>query len=169
MADEKQSEVKYDAAGYDALTGAIRALVGRFPGLEPGEEVAFATLRDSGGMALFPGDGAVVRQERRSVTGRVRQVCRYPFVVVYRRAGMTEQARAQAKERLDGLGRWLGRQPVTVNGETERLTAYPALDGGRTLLDFSVQAPACLQERDEHQTETWAVEIAAEYENIFQL
>lgn len=161
--------MKYDAGGFDVLTAAIRALINQFPGLAEGEEVAFATLRENGGMAMFPGDGAAVQQERRSVTGRVRQVCLYPFVVVYRRAGFTEQARADAKERLDALGRWLGRQPVTVGGRSVRLTEYPALDGGRRLMDFSIQAPAYLHERDEHQAETWAAGFAAEYENIFYL
>ena len=169
MADERQGQVRYDPEGAAVLTEAIRALLDRFPGLGQGQRVAFATLREQGGWAMFPGDGAVVDQEHRSVTGRVRQVCSYPFTAVYRAGGLTEQSRAQAKERLDALGRWLGRQPVTVDGEERRLEAYPALTGGRRFLGFSIQSPACLAEQDEHQTETWAVSIAARYENIFYL
>ena len=156
MSEEKR-QVKYDVESFDVLTGAIRALVNGFPGLAEGEKIAFATLGESGGMAMFPGDGAVVDEEHKSVTGRVRQVCRYPFVVLVRGAGLGEEARAAAKEKLDSLGRWL-----------EGLREYPALTGGRRFLSFSIQAPAWLYERDEHRTETWAVGLAAHYENIFQ-
>ena len=166
--DEKK-EVRFDTTeGFDVLTQAVRALVNRFPGLAEGEKIAFATLRDSGGMALFPGDGAVIEEERRSVTGRVRQVCRYPFAVLIRGGGMNEESRAAAKERLDMLGRWLQGQSVTVDGRTYAPERYPALTGGRRFLDFSIQAPAYLYERDEHQTETWAAALAARYENIYQ-
>lgn len=167
MMDEKKSEIKYDMEGLSAVTEAVRALVNGFPGLAAGESVAFATLGERGGMALFPGDGAVVDSQRRSVTGRVRQVCRYPFVVLYRAGGLTEDRRATAKERLDALGQWLGRQSVSLGGKTYRMEEYPALTGGRRLLDFSFQAPAYLHERDEHQVETWAVALTARYENIF--
>lgn len=169
MADKRKAQAKYDLEGYGVLTGAIRALLDRFPGLAEGERAAFATLREEGGMAMFPGDGAVVEAECRSVTGRVRQVCRYPFVVLCRSAGMTEEGRARIKERLDALGRWLGRQPVTVDGGVFRLAEYPSLTGGRRFLDFTIQAPAYLYERDEHQAETWAVGLAARYENIFDI
>ncbi len=165
--DEKKENIKYDVEGFEALTEAIRALLNRFPGLDEGEKIAFATLRQTGGMAMYPGTGAVVESERKSVTGRVRQVCRYPFVVVYRHGGLGEADRASAKERLDALGRWLGRQSVALLGQRHRLEAYPALTGGRKLLDFSIQAPAYLCERDDHQVETWAAEFAARYENIF--
>ena len=165
--DEKKQQVKYDMGGFDELTQAIRALVNTYPGLAEGEQIAFATLRDSGGMALFPGDGAVIEQEHDSITGRVRQVCRYPFVVLYRGGGLSENSRVSAKGRLDTLGRWLGRQPVTICGQTYRLEEYPALPAGRRFLSFSIQAPGYLHERDEHQIETWAVALTARYENIF--
>ena len=165
--DEKDKKEKYDLAGGQALTEVIAALLNDFPGLAEGEKIAFATLRQMGGMAMFPGGGAVVESERRSVTGRVRQVCRYPFAALYRQAGPGESGRARIKEWLDQLGRWLGRQSVALGGQTYRLETYPALSEGRRLLDFSIQAPAYLYERDEHQVETWAVEIAARYENIF--
>ncbi len=166
--DEKKQEVKYDVESFDVLTEAVRALVNRFPGLAEGEKIAFATLRENGGMAMYPGDGAVVDEERRSVTGRVRQVCRYPFVVLVRGGGMNEDSRASAKERLDCLGRWLAGQPVRLSEQVYRLEEYPPLSGERRFLDFSVQAPAYLYERDEHHVETWAVALAARYENIYQ-
>lgn len=166
--EQKAQPVKFDMEGQAALTEAIGALLNDFPGLADGETIAFATLRETGGIAMFPGGGPVVEEERRSVTGRVRQICRYPFAVLYRRSGLREGDRAGVKERLDDLGRWLGRQSVTVDGQAHRLAEYPALGGGRKLLDFTFQAPAYLYAQDDHQVETWAVEIAARYENIFQ-
>lgn len=166
MMDEKK-QVKYDPEGAAALTEALRALVNRAPGLAPGEKIAFATLGQTEGLAMFPGDGAVVEQERRSVTGKVRQVCRYPFTVLCRGGALTEERRAALKERLDGLGRWLDRQSVTAEGQRFRLEEYPPLGDGRRFLDVSIQSPACLCERDEHQIETWAVALTARYENIF--
>lgn len=165
--DEKDKPVKYDLEGFDALTEALTTLLNAFPGLRKDQHIAFATLRETGGLAMFPGGGAVVESERKSVTGRVRQVCRYPFAALARRGGLGESDRAAVKEWLDALGRWLDRQSVTLQGQSYRLDAYPPLSGGRTLLDFSIQAPAYLYERDEHQVETWAVEIIARYENIF--
>ena len=169
MAENKKEQVRYDLEGSAVLTEAIRALLDQAPVLGDGERFAFASLGAEGGMAMFPGDGAVVEEEHRSVTGRVRQVCRYPFAAVWRGGGLSEQGRAAVKERLDALGRWLGRQPVDVDGKTYRLERYPPLAGGRRFLGFSIQSPACLAERDEHQTETWAAEMAARYENIFYL
>ena len=166
--DERKQQVKYDMESFDVLTGAVMALVNRFPGLGEGEKIAFATLRESGGMAMYPGDGAVVDEEHRSVTGRVRQICRYPFVVLVRAGGMTEDSRRAVKEWLDRLGRWLSGQSVCLQGQEYALEQYPALTGGRRFLDFSVQAPAGLYERDEHHVETWAVSLAARYENIYQ-
>lgn len=165
--DEKKEEVRYDLAGGAVLTEIIRELVSQFPGLEQGQRIAFATLGENGGMAMFPGDGAVIEQETRSVTGRVRQVCRYPFAVLVRSAGMTEAGRVSAKELLDDMCRWLQGQPVTVRGQVYCLERYPSLSGGRRLMAFVSLAPAYLYERDEHRTETWAVSLAARYENIF--
>ncbi len=169
MAENKKEQLRYDPEGAQALTGVICRLLDEYPGLGPAERFAFATLGAGDGMAMFPGDGAVIESETRSVTGRVRQVCRYPFAAVWRGGGLTEQSRSAVKERLDALGRWLGRQPVTADGGSYRLETYPPLAGGRRLLGFSIQSPACLAQRDEHQTETWAVEMAARYENIFYL
>lgn len=165
--DEKDTKVRYDLEGGHALTEAIAELLNSFPGLTEGERFAFATLRENGGLAMFPGSGAVVESERKSVTGKVRQVCRYPFAALVRRGGLGESERARVKEWLDAMGRWLGRQSVTVQDQSCRLEAYPALSGGRAMLDISIQAPAYLYERDEHQIETWAVELTARYENIF--
>ena len=157
MDEKKKEEVRYDLSGGYALTAAIREIVNGYPQLREGESVAFATLSETGGLALYPGTGGIIEKETRSVTGKVRQICRYPFVVVLRAGGLSENGRAAAKERLDDLARWL-----------ERLRAFPALSEERKLLGFAIQTPACLDDVDDSHVETWAVGLAARYENIYQ-
>lgn len=155
--DEKKKEVRYDLSGRYALTAAIRQIVNGYPQLRPGETVAFATLSETGGLALYPGAEGIIEKETRSVTGKVRQICRYPFHVVFRAGGLSEANKAGTKEWLDELARWL-----------EQLREFPSLEGQRKLLGFTIQTPAYLYDVDEHHMETWAVALAARYENIYQ-
>ncbi len=157
MDEEKKKEVRYDLSGRYALTEAVRGIVNGYPHLTEGESVAFATLSETGGLALYPGGDGIIEKETRSVTGKVRQVCRYPFYVLFRAGGLTENRKAGAKEWLDGLARWL-----------EQLTEFPELEGRRKLLGFAVLGPAYLYGVDDSHVETWAVALAARYENIYQ-
>ena len=77
--DEKKKEVRYDLDGGKKLTAAILETVNQYPPPQEGWSVAFATLGEREGLALFPGGDSVIKSERRSVTGKVRQDCRYPF------------------------------------------------------------------------------------------
>lgn len=156
--DEKKKEIKYDLESYEALTNALRELVNQYPGLEEGEHIAFATLDEAGGIAMYPGAEAIIEDERRSVTGKVRQTCRYPFYVVYRAGGLSENNKAATKEWLDALACWL-----------EQVRSYPTLTGGRRLLGISILSPGYLYSVDESKTETWAVELAARYEKEFRI
>ena len=139
------------------ITEAIRQLVNQYPGLGAGEYIAFGTMGQESGMAMYPGGGAAIDSQRKSVTGRVRQICRYPLLILSRAGGLAEDAKAAAKEQLDGLCRWL-----------ERLDTYPDLDGDRRLLGFHIERPAYLHTRGEDRVETWAVEITARYEYTFE-
>ena len=135
------------------ITEAIRRLVNQYPGLEAGERIAFGRLGEEGGMAIMPGAGAAIEGERRSVTGRVWQLRRYPMTILARAGGLGEDGKAGCKERLDGLSRWL-----------ERLEAFPPLDGGMRLVGFAPEKPAYLQSQGDDRVETWAVELTARYE-----
>lgn len=165
MADEKK--VKYDVEGYDIITSAIRELVNQYPGLQDGEEIAFSVLGEDSGKALFTLNGAVIESEKEDITGHVTQICSYPFTIVYRAARLSENRKADVKEWLDNLARWLKRQKVTL-GDTEYcLSSYPTLTNGRKFTEFDQQTPGHLDSINENASENWIVQITAKYRNEF--
>lgn len=166
MSEEKK-EVRYDVDGFEKITAAIRELVNQFPGLSVGDEIAFSTLSEDGGKAIFPITGAVIDTEKEDVTGNVVQNCRYPFYVVYRASGLSENRKANIKEWLDNLGRWLERQTITIGGTEYRLEDYPTLTGNRKFLDISRQTPGYLDSINDNKSEDWNIYISARYQNIF--
>lgn len=162
MADE-QKTVKYDVDGYEAITAALRGLLNQYPGLSDGDEILFSTLDEDGGKAMFPVSGAIIETEKKFITGNIEQTCLYPFYVIYRASGLSENRKAAVKEWLDNLGKWLEGKPVTIGEETYTLTEYPPLTGGRVILDISRQTPAYLDTVNENKSENWAISISARY------
>lgn len=160
----EQKTVKYDIDGYEAVTAALRELINQYPALSAGDEIAFSTLGEDSGKAMFPVSGAVIETERRSVTGKVTEVCLYPFYVIYRAAGLTENNKARVKEWLDSLGKWLEQKKVLINGAEYLLEDYPLLTNGREFLSISRQTPAYLDTVNENQSENWAIYISARYQ-----
>lgn len=157
MAEEKKEKTYgLDLDGNGVLTDVIRKLVNEFPGWGNGEEAAFSTMEKDGGLAMYPIDDAAIEDEKRSVTGRVRQVCRYTFEVGYKVAGLSAKRKALLKEKLDELGRWL-----------ERLKEYPSITDGRKLLSFTRDTNSALYKGNDDKTEYWVVRLIARYENIF--
>lgn len=150
MAEQKQ--VKYDVDGYDAVTSALRELLNQYPELKDGSEISFSVLGKESGKAMFPISGAVIESETRNILGNVRQVCLYPFYVIYRASGLSENNKAKVKEWLDSLGKWLESVP------------YPPLTDGRKFLSISRQSPAYLESVNDNQSENWAIHISARYE-----
>ena len=162
MAEQKQ--VKYDVDGYDAVTAALRELLNQYPGLESGEEIAFSTLEETSGIGMFPISGAVVETEKRFITGRVVEICLYPFYVIYRASGLSESRKAKVKEWLDTLGKWLEQKNVLIGGEEYKLEELPPLTDGRKFLSINRQTPAYLDNTSESKTEDWAIYISARYQ-----
>lgn len=156
MENEKK-EVKYDFDGFDAVTPALRDLLNQYPKLQDGDEISFASLGEDRGKAMFPGSGAAIEKEDEDITGAVTQVCLYPFAVVYRVSGPSEERRVAIKEWLDDLGRWL-----------EKLRIFPTLTGGRKLLSFTRQSPAYLDTVNENQVEDWVISLSMRYQNEFE-
>lgn len=163
MADEI---IKYDVEGYAALTSVLLELINQYPGKE--EEIEFSTLSEDGGISMFPVSGAVVETESEDVLGNVYQVCLYPFFVIYRAHGLSENSKIQAKEWLDNLGRWLEKQPVTISNENHVLTAYPTLSEPRKILSIARQSPGYLDKTNDNGAEDWAIYISARYENYIE-
>jgi hypothetical protein len=159
--------IQYDSAGYDLLTPAIRDLIDTFPGLDAGESFSFSMLNGEYGQAIFPTTGAVVQYERESITGHVEQMCLYPFTVVLRVSGQTQNRKANAKEWLDMLGRWLEMQPITIGETTYKLDEYPELNGDAKIMDISRTTPAYLTVTNADMSEDWVISIQARYRNEF--
>lgn len=165
--DTDNKEIRYDVDGYDAITAALRELLNQFPGLEDSEEISFSTLGEDEGISMFPISGAVIQTENQDVTGHVKQTCLYPFYIIYRVAGLSENNKAVVKEWLDSLGKWLEKQPVNLKGEEYTLEEYPRLTGTRKFTSIFRQTPGYLDSINENKSENWAIYITAEYENEF--
>lgn len=161
---EEEKQVRYDIDGYDTVTSALRGLLNQYPGLAENDEIAFASLDEDSGKAMFPTSGAVIETERRSVTGKVTEVCLYPFYVIYRASGLSENRKAKVKEWLDNLGKWLEQKKVLIDGTEYKLSEYPPLTDGRKFLSIERQTPAYLDTVNENQSENWAIYISARYQ-----
>ena len=109
-----EKQITYDVDGYDVITDALQTLINQYPALD-GDVIKFSTLGNESGKAMFPVSGAVVESEKENIIGHVTQVCLYPFYIIYRESGLTEENRAKVKEWLDNLGKWLERKEITIN------------------------------------------------------
>lgn len=167
MDENHKKQVRYDVDSFDVVTTALRELINRYPAIDQGDEIAFATLDEDGGKSMFPISGAVIETEREDITGHVTQICLYPFYVVSRIGGLSENRKATAKEWLDNLGKWLELQTIHVNGADHQLAGYPILTGNRKILSISRQTPAYLDNISENKIEDWAIYISARYRNEF--
>ena len=143
-------------------------LLNQYPGLSKNDEISFSTLGEDKGKAIFVSSGPAVEQERKSITGVVHQRCAYPFQLVYRASGLSESRKANVKEWMDNLGRWLEKQTVTINGTAYTLEDYPPLTGSRKFTEFRRTSPAYLAGVEENKAENWVISITARYENTFK-
>ncbi|MBQ8591622.1 MAG: hypothetical protein IJ485_02585 [Lachnospiraceae bacterium] len=162
MAEQKQ--VKYDIDGYEAVTSALRELLNQYPGLSENDEITFATLGEDSGKAMFPVSSSVIETEKRSVTGKVTEVCIYPFYVIYRASGLNENRKAKVKEWLDNLGKWLEQKKVLIDDKEYQLAELPPLTDGRKFLSISRQTASYLDTVNENQSENWTIYIYARYQ-----
>lgn len=153
----EKEKIKYDLDGYEAVTPALWELLNQYPRLSEGQEISFATLSEDKGIAMFPEAGAAIEREKEDITGTVTQVCLYPFFVVYRASGLNENRRANVKEWLDGLGKWL-----------EGLRKYPTLTENRKMLSVTRQTPAALDNINENKAEDWVISLSLRYQNKFE-
>ncbi len=156
-----------DIDGSEAVSKVLLSLLNEFPGLDS-KGISFSTLSETSGIGFFPTSGVALLSNSEDVTGHVKQVCLYPFNVVYRAAPKSETQRLKIKEFLDSLGRWLEQQPITVSGTEYRLTEYPALSSGnRIIKSISRTNPGHLNAAYQDGIEDWLISATLRYENEF--
>ena len=95
MVDKKT--IRYDFDGYEVVKDAVIDLINQSPLIED-EKVLFGVLEEKHGFAMIPISSSVIESSRKSVTGKVTEVCYYPFALVYRGIGMNERMKSSVSE-----------------------------------------------------------------------
>lgn len=167
MQEEAKKIVGYDMDGVDVITEAIKNLLNDYPLLPDGMEIEFSRLEEDSGIAFYPVSGAVIATEKKSVTGKVTQVCNYPFYVVFRSSVSSSVTNINIKEFLDNLGRWLEGQTITDGVQSYTLDAYPTLSGGRKITEIVRQTPAYPDAPNENGVQDWEIGLTFRYRNVF--
>lgn len=73
-------------------------------------------------------------------------------------------------EKIKIGGKWLERQPVTLNGKSHQLSAYPALlAGNRVIKKISRTSPAYLNSAYQDGVEDWLIALRLDYNNEFDI
>lgn len=158
-----------DADGYNVLTDAMKDLLNQFPGLLPGDSVKFEELADESGIIFSNNSGALVYAEDVYISGSRNQTCRYPFFLVYRAAGSAkERQKMSIQEFLDLFGKWLCREPVTIDGVSYRLDGYPKLAGRRQIRRISRDNSYGTEPQD-NGVQDWVLPVSVEYTNYIKV
>lgn len=168
MAQIPQSSPKLDVDGEETLSRTLVDLLNTFPTMN-GRKVFFSTLEETSGLGFFPLSGAAVSKEEKDITGMCYQTCQYPFLLVFRAAPKSDEARLRIKEFLDLLGKWLEQQVITVDDTRYQLEQYPNLDGNRKIKSIARTTPAYLDKAYDDGIEDWSISITAIYKNTFQI
>lgn len=166
MAEQKQ--VKYDLDGYEIVKDAILEIINQSPLIEGKEKVSFGVLEENHGFAIIPVSSSVIESTRKSITGKVTEICYYPFALVYRGSGMNEKKKSEVSELLDNIGKWLERKEISVDGVSQKLQLYPALTGNRKFLEIRRQTNSYLENTYDDKTEDWTIRITARYQNEYK-
>ena len=165
MAEQKQ--IKYDLDGYEVVKDAILEIINQSPIISNENKVSFGVLEDTYGFAIIPVSSSVIESSRKSVTGKIIEICYYPFSLVYRNTGMNEKRKSEVSELLDNIGKWLEIKEITVGGEKQKLQSYPALTGNRKFLEIRRQTNSYLANVYENKSEDWEIRITARYQNEY--
>ena len=161
----QQKKIDYD--GTDVMSRVLTGLLNQFPGMS-GVTIEFSTVSDTSGIGIFPTSGAAILEEKEDITGHVKQMCAYPFNVLYRAALHNEGQKLKVKEFLDTLARWLERQPVNIGGSVHQLNKYPEMPSGRRVIkSISRTSPSYLSAAYDDKVEDWIVSFSLKYENEF--
>lgn len=162
----QNEKVIYDLDGYEVVKVAIKELIKQNPFTDE-KEITFGVLNDTYGFAMIPTDSSIIESTRKSITGKVTEICYYPFALVYRDTGMNEKKKSEVSELLDNIGKWLERKEINVDGESQKLQSYPALTGDRKFLEIRRQTNSYLENVYDDKTEDWTIRITARYQNEY--
>lgn len=165
MADE-QRPISVDTTGAELLAEAMRSLLNQFPGLPAGKTIRFEQLDKDSGIAFSADDGALVMEERVSITDFVTQICQYPFFVIYRTDAPREAQKLRVQSFLDTLGAWLCMETVVIDGEEVRLDAWPDLTRGRVITKIT-RMNAYGLEPNADGVQDWLLPVTVTYTNEF--
>lgn len=163
----EQKSIKYDLDGYEVVRDAIIELINNSPVIENEKQVCFGVLEERNGFAIIPISSSVIESSRKSVTGKVTEVCYYPFALVYRDTGMNERRKAEVSELLDNIGKWLEGKSITIDEKSQQLKTYPVLTGKRKFLEIRRMTNSYLENTYEGNTEDWTIRITATYQNEY--
>lgn len=164
---QNEKVVKFDFDGYEVVKDAILELINQSPLIDK-EKVTFGVLEEEYGFAIIPVSSSVIESTRKSITGKVTEVCYYPFALVYRGSGMNEKKKSEVSELLDNIGKWLERKEIIIDGVGQKLQSYPALTGNRKFLEIRRQTNSYLENTYDDKTEDWAIRITARYQNEYK-
>lgn len=168
MATQKTYPI--DTDGTDVMSSLLTNLVNTFPGLSSREQIKFATLDKGTGIALYPSGGAAILEEKKFITGNVKQTCQYQFIIIHRSSPRNDIERLRIKELLDALGKWLSRQPIKVKGKTYQLTDYPKCQtDNRVIKSIDFVQPAFIVENELNSSEAWEISCKVNYDNEFYI
>ena len=163
----QEQKTIYDVDGSEKISSLLMNLLNEYPGLDGGV-IEFSTLVETGGIGFFPSAGAVLMLDEHYITGYVHQICRYPFDIIYRASPRSEEQKIRVKEFLDGLGRWLERQPVMIDGNTYKIDAYPDIESGsRRIRNITRTSPSHLMMAGQDGVQDWVISLELDYENNF--
>ena len=165
---QNEKVIKFDLDGYEVVKDAILEIINQSPLIEDKAPVSFGVLEETHGFAIIPVSSSVIESTRKSVTGKVTEVCYYPFALVYRDTGMNEKKKSEVSELLDNIGKWLERKEINVDGEIQKLQSYPALTGNRKFLEIRRQTNSYLENVYDDKTEDWTIRITARYQNEYK-
>lgn len=156
-----------DADGFTILQTAVKSVLNQYPDLLEGEVIRYGELDEKSGIAFFDDTGALVYNEHEDVCGVMHQVCQYQFLIVYRTSSGKERNKITIQEFLNSLGKWLCREPVTINGRTAFLEQFPELTGGRIIKRITRENPYPTEPTKEG-IQDWVLPMAVRYKYDFE-
>lgn len=157
-----------DASGFEILTEAVHYILNLYPGLSENDYISFEELEKDSGIAFSADSGALVMSEKRSITDHVKQICQFPFFVVFRTNAKQENQKINVQEFLEKLGKWICQEPVEMKYVTHRLKGFPELSDGRKITRITRQN-SYGTEPDADGVQDWLLPVTVQYTHEYDI